>query len=91
MANAGGALGSYDWTQFLTYQAPLFATKNLSAAELEELKARAFRSFYLRPSLMLKKALQIRSLSDIKILAKGFRFALKLGKGKAAAAAAKTS
>ncbi len=83
MADMGGALGSFNWSQFLTYQAPVFATKNLSATELEELKARAFRSFYFRPSFILKKALQIRSLSDIKVLFKGFRFAIKLGKGKA--------
>lgn len=80
LANTGGGLRTYDWSQFLTYQDAVFETPNLTSQQLRELKAQAFRSFYFRPSYILRKALQIRSFSDIKILYKGFRSALKMGR-----------
>ena len=61
------------WEDFapLTKSLPPLVQDNLTHSELLKLQKRAFRSFYLRPRFMLKKLLQIRSLSEVKSLLEG--------------------
>lgn len=54
---------------------PFFYTggsKALSLEELEELRKKAIREFYLRPRYVVGKLKQIRGIDDIKVLWRGF-------------------
>jgi anaerobic magnesium-protoporphyrin IX monomethyl ester cyclase len=52
----------FDSTDF-----PIIATDKLSQEEVWELRSRAVREFYLRPSYLFKKLRQIRSVRDVKV------------------------
>jgi uncharacterized radical SAM superfamily protein len=54
---------TFDSTEF-----PVFASDSLSAQEIWELRQKAVRSFYLRPSYLIKKVLGIRSVRDFLFL-----------------------
>jgi radical SAM superfamily enzyme YgiQ (UPF0313 family) len=53
---------AFDSTEF-----PIMETGTLSREEVWRLRRRAVREFYLRPSYVLRKLLQIRSLRDLRI------------------------
>jgi len=57
-------LDDFDSTEF-----PIIETGDLSKEEIWHLKKKAVREFYLRPSYLIRKLFQIRSLRDIKIIA----------------------
>jgi len=61
-----GWLGSeadiFDSTDF-----PIIATETLSKEDVWEMRSRAVREFYLRPSYLFKKLRQIRSIRDVKV------------------------
>ncbi|MBA7609979.1 Anaerobic magnesium-protoporphyrin IX monomethyl ester cyclase [subsurface metagenome] len=63
------------WEDFapLTKSLPPLVQDNLTHNELLKLQKKAFRNFYLRPRVLLKKLRQIRSLSDLKSLQEGLR------------------
>lgn len=59
---------SNDWSNF-TYYAPKkapFSSEVLTASEITMLYKRAYKSFYLRPTYILKQFFKIRSLNDVK-------------------------
>lgn len=57
---------SYDWDKYEINQA-IIGTPQLSVAELEKSKIRAFRSFYLRFAYLVKRLSKVKSLSDLKM------------------------
>lgn len=56
-----------------TYQGIAFVPHTMSRQEIATLRSIAFRRFYSRPKLILKKLLHIRGVDDIKDAAKGLR------------------
>jgi len=69
LAQKEGLIKTDDFAKF-RYYAPTFNIEGISTEELEKLRAKAFRSFYVRPSYMLKQASKIKSLNDLKKLAR---------------------
>lgn len=67
MAQKEGLIKTDDFSKF-RYYAPTFNIEGISSEELEKLRTKAFRSFYLRPSYVMKQALRMRSLNDFKKL-----------------------
>ncbi len=56
----------YDsWADFASRNS-LIETEELSREEVERARVQAYREFYFRPSFILKTALRVRSLQDIK-------------------------
>ena len=56
----------YDsWADFAS-KSSLIETEQLSREEVERARVRAYREFYFRPSFILKTALRIRSLQDMR-------------------------
>lgn len=60
------ALSSDYSTYLITGSMPSYRNPNFREGELAELQRLAYRSFYRRPSYILKRALAIRSLEDVK-------------------------
>jgi anaerobic magnesium-protoporphyrin IX monomethyl ester cyclase len=56
---------------------PIIETDQLTRDEILQMKTLAFRKFYLRPSFMLKKIVNIRTLFQVEILLKEFAQLLK--------------
>ena len=60
---------------------PVFVPKGYkNAEEVRAIQAEAFRRFYYRPKLILRKVLAIRSFSDLRRYWKGFRFVVGMAK-----------
>lgn len=56
----------YDsWAEFASRNS-LIKTEELSREEVERARVQAYREFYFRPSFILKTALRVRSLQDVK-------------------------
>ena len=62
---------TYDWDDY-TLAKPIMRLENLTANQIKDLYKLMYRSFYFRPSFILRKLLKIRSIEDIKILLGGF-------------------
>ncbi len=56
-----------------TYQGAAFVPKTMSRDNIHQLRRLAFRKFYLRPSFLLRRALDMHSLHDLKTLSLGFK------------------
>jgi radical SAM superfamily enzyme YgiQ (UPF0313 family) len=56
-----------------TYQGAAFAPHTLTRAEIQRLRQLAFRRFYSRPSLLLRRLRQVRGARDIRAAALGLR------------------
>ncbi len=56
---------SGDLTDF-TYQGAAFIPKTMTREDIQKLRQTAFRRFYLRPSFMLKKLLDLRTMNDVR-------------------------
>lgn len=50
---------------------PIFESKALSRGDIEQWVSRAYKEFYLRPSYVWQRLSRIRSMGDVKVLAKG--------------------
>lgn len=57
-----------------TYQGIAFVPHTMTREEIAQLRSIAFRRFYSRPGVILKKLLQLRGVDDIKAAAKGLKF-----------------
>ncbi len=72
---------SEDLSDF-TYQGAAFIPRTMSRDDIQRLRQIAFRRFYLRPSFMIRKLLDLHSLNDVKVAMKSaksiFWLALKL-------------
>lgn len=62
---------TYDWDDY-TMAKPVMRLENLTAEQIKSLYKLMYRSFYFRPSFILKRLLKIRGLDDIKIALGGF-------------------
>ena len=51
--------------------APILRTNELSGEETKELLRAAYRQFYIRPSYIIKRLLETKSLGDVRFLLKG--------------------
>ena len=56
-----------------TYQGAAFIPYTMTREEILKLRQRAFRQFYSRPSFILKKLLELRSLHDVSVAFKSMR------------------
>lgn len=65
-------LKSKDWSRYDPTELPVYDYPNLSAQEILDAHCKGLRSFYLRPSYIIKQFLQIRSISDIRNSFNGF-------------------
>jgi len=63
---------TYDWNDY-TLAKPVVRLENLSAEQIQKLYCLMYKSFYLRPSYIIKKVLGIRTIDDIKILFGGLK------------------
>ncbi len=59
-------LKTRDWSQYEPTAKPVYEYPNLSSEEILRAHYEGLRSFYLRPSYIVKRLLKIRSISDIK-------------------------
>ncbi len=64
-----------DWEDFASCKA-MIETPQLSRAEVEEARIRAYREYYFRPQFILREALRIRHPRDVKRLLRGARSVL---------------
>jgi len=51
---------------------PIFESDKLSRTDLQNLRGRAYREFYLRPSYLWQRIQQVNSIGDLNISLKGF-------------------
>lgn len=56
-----------------TYQGAAFAPHTMTREEIQQLRQLAFRRFYSRPSFLLRRMRQVRSLREIRVAARGLR------------------
>ena len=56
-----------------TYQGAAFAPHTLTREEIQQLRQLAFRRFYSRPSFLLRRLRQVRSLREIRAATRGLR------------------
>lgn len=56
-----------------TYQGAAFIPRTMTREDIQRLRQIAFRKFYLRPSFMLKKLLDMRTINDVKVVLKSAR------------------
>lgn len=56
-----------------TYQGIAFVPHSMTREEIAQLRSIAFRRFYSRPGVILKKLLQLKGAADIKAAAKGIK------------------
>ncbi len=63
---------TYDWDDY-TLAKPVMKLENLSAEQIQCFYTLMYKSFYIRPSYILKKLLGIRTINDIKILFSGLK------------------
>ncbi len=56
-----------------TYQGAAFIPKTMTRDDIHKLRQIAFRKFYLRPSFLLKKILELRTIHDLKMVAKSIK------------------
>jgi radical SAM superfamily enzyme YgiQ (UPF0313 family) len=60
-----GYLTTKDWSQYDPIKPPVYNYPVLSSAEIETARNNGYRSFYLRPSYILKRFLSQRKLFDV--------------------------
>lgn len=70
---------TYDWDDY-TLAKPVMKLENLDSGQIQNLYKLMYKSFYFRPSFMLKKLLTIRTLEDIKILLGGLKALLSFAR-----------
>lgn len=67
------ALGTEDWSKYLiAADEPTYINPNIGTKEIQELHRKAYRGFYLRPKVILRFLMSIRSFSDVTRYVKGF-------------------
>jgi len=75
---------SYDWDDY-NLSKPVMRLETLDENQIKDLYQLMYRSFYMRPSYMIRRIFKIRSVSDVEILLEGFKALLSflsLKKGK---------
>lgn len=70
-----GLFGKYGWMHYNAseYTSPVCLPEGITAEEMQGYFKRAYREFYLRPSLWLSYIKSIRSLTDIQRYYRGFK------------------
>lgn len=61
-----GQLLTKDWSKYDPCQKPVYSYPHLSSEEIFEATRSGYRQFYLRPSYLLQRIVQIRSFRDLK-------------------------
>lgn len=61
-----------------TYQGAAFIPHTMSREDIHALRQTAFKRFYLRPSFLLKKLLDIRTINDVKVMFRSAQSLLSL-------------
>ena len=66
-----GKLLNVGWEGLTAYSDGAFILGDVNPKLMSEMQKKAYRKFYIRPSFILKRFLRIRSMKDIKLIAKG--------------------
>jgi len=61
-----------------TYQGAAFIPKTMTRGDIQSLRQTAFKRFYLRPSFLLKKLIDIRTPNDVRIMFRSAQSLLSL-------------
>lgn len=72
-----GKILTKDWERYGIYEEPLFETKDLTKELVAKMYRKAYREFYFRPTYILRRVKNIRSLRDLKVAINGFLEILK--------------
>ena len=67
-----GKILTKDWERYGIYEEPLFETRDLTKELVAEMYRKAYREFYFRPTYMLRRVKNIRSLREVKVVINGF-------------------
>lgn len=70
-----GSLETRDWEKYDTFKA-VSKTNALSTSDLERWQKRAFLEFYLRPRILIKTLLRVRSLENLRWIIKRVNYAV---------------
>lgn len=65
--DARGLILDKDYAHYGIHTSPVHKLENLSAEKLLDWQKRAYREFYLRPKIMLKQMLRMKSLNRLKL------------------------
>lgn len=69
-----GELGSIEGSlEEFTYEGAAFVPRTMTREQIEELRRLAFTRFYSRPRFIIKKLLGVRSLSELRAIARGMK------------------
>lgn len=69
-----GFITATNWSAFSWHGEPVFATPTLSAADLKELRARAFRKFFLRPAKLASIFVDVLRSGSLREIKRSFLF-----------------
>jgi radical SAM superfamily enzyme YgiQ (UPF0313 family) len=67
-----GKILTKDWERYGIYAEPLFETEDLTQELVAKMYRKAYREFYFRPTYILRRAKNIKSLRDLKVAINGF-------------------
>jgi radical SAM superfamily enzyme YgiQ (UPF0313 family) len=65
-----------------TYQGAAFVPRTMTREQIQELRQRAYRRFYSRPSFLARRLLRLRSVRDLKVAARSAKALFWLWAGK---------
>ncbi len=65
-----------------TYQGAAFTPHTMTREEIQQLRQLAFRRFYSRPAFLLRRLLQVRTLRDVHVAARGVKSLFWLWAGR---------
>ena len=67
-----GKILTKDWERYGIYEEPLFETEDLTKELVAKMYKKAYREFYFRPTYILRRVKNIKSLRDLKVAINGF-------------------
>jgi len=62
-----GLIENFNYTMYGVYTAPVHRLEEMTSAEILYWQKRAYREFYLRPKVILRHIMRIRSLTQLKV------------------------
>ena len=75
-----GQLLDVSWDKYTAYSEGAFKHGDVTPELMSEMQKRAYKEFYLRPSLIIRRFLRIRTAKDVRLIAKGGMEVLKFAK-----------
>jgi len=75
-----GKLLDVGWKGYTAYSEGAFIHKDVNPKLMSLMQKKAYRDFYIRPSFVLRRLARIRSVDDVKLIAKGGKEILKFAR-----------